>query len=92
MVLGTSLLLTFYVIMGFVCINYVEFKLYHLVIFSIGAPLMSYGRKRLAFLKLEEDKTNEELIASYKKLSSNLIGSFLIPCATIALYLLLYVF
>lgn len=78
--------------MGFVCINYVEFKLYHLVIFSIGGPLMTYGRKKLAFLKLEEDKGNEELIAEHKKLSSNLIKSFLIPGVTIAAYLLTYCF
>ena len=92
MVLGTILVLTFYVIMALACINYVEFKLYHLAIFSIGLPLMSYGRKRLAFLKLEEDKANEELIAEHKKLSSNLIKSFLIPGVTIAAYLLAYCF
>lgn len=92
LVLGTILVLTFYVIMALACINYVEFKLYHLVIFSIGGPLMTYGRKRLAFLKLEADKGNEELIAEHKKLSSNLIKSFLIPGVTIAAYLLAYCF
>lgn len=92
LVLGTILSLTFYVTMVLVFINYVEFKLYHLAIFSIGLPLMTYGRKRLAFLKLEADKGNEELIAEHKKLSSNLIKSFLIPGVTIAVYLLAYCF
>ncbi|WP_019878475.1 hypothetical protein [Succinispira mobilis] len=87
-ILGMLMLIISIIAFALSYFNYIEFELYHIAMLIFGATLTIYGRRKLVYLKMQDDKSSKDLIEEYKRLSSSLKKAYF----TLTLFLAICVY